>query len=176
MTDEKTTLPASGDMTLPDGTEPVVPAADGKENPVTEETVAPPTMEETEISAGEDPETAAKTVSDTADMARMAEADLLALRQDFPEMAGADSLLCLRNPARYGALRDLGLSPAEAYLASGARRPLPQDNRAHLHSAVPSPMGGGGDGMSYGELSAARELFAGLPDSEIRRLYQRVKA
>lgn len=175
MTDEKTTLPASGDMTLPDGTEPVVPINDGGENPATEETAAP-TMEETEISAGEDPETAAKTVSGTADMARMAEADLLALRQEFPEMAGADSLLCLRNPARYGALRDLGLSPAEAYLASGARRPLPQDNRAHLHSAVPSPMGGGGDGMSYGELSAARELFAGLPDSEIRRLYQRVKA
>ena len=175
MTDEKTPRPASGDMTLPDGTEPVVPADDGEEKPATEETAAP-TMEETEISAGEDPETVTKTVSDTADMARMAEADLLALRKEFPEMAGADSLLCLRNPARYGALRDLGLSPAEAYLASGARRPLPQDNRAHLHSAVPSPMGGGGDGMSYGELSAARELFTGLPDSEIRRLYQRVKA
>ncbi|HBJ18271.1 MAG TPA: hypothetical protein DDY70_00785, partial [Clostridiales bacterium] len=77
--------------------------------------------------------------------------------------------------ARYGALRDLGLSAKEAYLATTTPRRMPRgDNRAHLHSAVPKAVQATGDGMSEGELSAARELFFGLGDAELHRLYQKV--
>ena len=79
----------------------------------------------------------------------------------------------LKNPLRYGALRDLGLTPKEAYLATA--EPIKHyDNRSHLRSAVPHGAGGGIPQMSMREMEEARNLFCGLSDREIRRLYKKV--
>ncbi len=111
----------------------------------------------------------------SVDYAALAAEDLLALKREFPELSSLGDLTELEDPARYGALRDLGLSAREAYLATTTPRRIPrEDNRAHLHSAVPKAVRATGDGMSEGELSAARELFFGLGDAELHRLYQKV--
>lgn len=107
------------------------------------------------------------------DFAKIADADLIALKHEFSELRFLESIAELENAERYGALRDLGLTPREAYLAT-APRPRRQDNRAHLTSAVPIRAGAPDVGISSRELAAARELFSGLSDSEIRSLYRRV--
>jgi len=110
------------------------------------------------------------------DYAQMEAEDLRTLRELFPAALSLRSLSQLSNPARYGELRDLGLSAKEAYLATEGHVAPPSDNRAHLHSAVPRTVGGADGSISAAELSAARELFNGLSDHEIRRLYKRVSA
>ena len=60
--------------------------------------------------------------------------DVEALRGEFPELSEMESITELDNPMRYGMLRDLGLSPAEAYLATSKRR-RGTDNRNHVASA-----------------------------------------
>lgn len=100
------------------------------------------------------------------------EGDLDALRLHFPELQRMDNIEKLPSYVRYSELRALGLTPEEAYLATGRRGEV-RDNRAHLTSAVPiaasSPRG-----ISRRELGIARELFSDLSDSEIQSLYQRV--
>ena len=97
--------------------------------------------------------------------------DTEALRREFPELRYLKDITDLDNPLRYAALRDLGLTPAEAYMAT-ARRSA-RDNRSHLYSAktVSSSQKGV---MSEAELSAAREIFVGVSDADIRKLYKRV--
>lgn len=125
--------------------------------------------------ASESTEGAPEETAPPVDYAALAAEDLLALKREFPELEALSDLTELENPARYGALRDLGLSAKEAYLATSAPRRMPRgDNRAHLRSAVPRTVQATGDGMSEGELSAARELFFGLGDAELHRLYQKV--
>lgn len=98
--------------------------------------------------------------------------DVLALKAEFPELQGITDITDLNNPLRYAALRDLGLSPAEAYMATAKRRST--DTRSHLKSAhgrgaaIPTGM------MTQFELATARELFPGMSDSELQRLYKRV--
>lgn len=108
-----------------------------------------------------------------ADYESIARNDLEILKEEFSELSDAKSILELENPLRYAALRDLGLSPSEAYRATASRRPR-QDNRFHLESSVPRaatmPLGT----MSEAELRAAREIFSDISDSEIRNLYKRV--
>ena len=126
-----------------------------------------PSEEETEAD-GKEPETVGATDYDA-----LAEADMKELKSLFPELHSADSIASLPNPVRYAALRDLGLSPREAYLATSE----PQrryDNRSHLTSVVPHGAGGGASVMSARELDEARALFSGLSDREIRRLYKKV--
>lgn len=98
--------------------------------------------------------------------------DLEQLKGEFPELEGTESIAQIKNPLRYGALRDLGLSPTEAYLACRGKVAA-RDNRAHLHHSVPrfakAPIG-----MSRTELERARELFGGMSDAEIQSLYRRV--
>lgn len=108
-----------------------------------------------------------------ADFAKIADADLIALKHEFSELRSLENIAELENAERYGALRDLGLTPREAYLATSAR-PRRYDNRAHLKSSVPIRAGAPDVGMPSNELAAARELFSGLSDSEIRSLYKRV--
>ena len=79
----------------------------------------------------------------------------------------------LKNPVRYGALRDLGLSPKEAFLATGGLRER-EDNRAHLYSSVPRMRTGAYKDMPRAHLEIARELFDGMSDGEIRSLYKKV--
>ena len=52
------------------------------------------------------------------DYAAIAEEDLRILKEEFPELYGASDITELDDPLRYAALRDLGLSPREAYLAT----------------------------------------------------------
>ena len=110
------------------------------------------------------------------DYAALARRDLWELQAEFPELTALHDLCELPDPARYGELRDLGCSPKEAYLAT---RPIPAkrpDNRAHLHSAVPSPLHGADDVVSVGEIARVRALFSDLTDAQIRALYKRVNA
>ena len=105
--------------------------------------------------------------------------DLDALKAEFPSLREITSVIELDNPTRYAQLRDLGLSAREAYLATAAQkkeRTEAYDNRSHLHSSVPKSHGGRTDVMSIGELQSARELFMGLSDNEIVRLYKKVNS
>ncbi len=110
------------------------------------------------------------------DYAALEAQDMEQLRREFPELHAIRSLSQLQQPARYGTLRELGLTPKEAYLATEHRRVQTVDNRAHLRSAMPHAVGGSGEPISAAELAAARELFLGLSDHEIRKLYKKVTA
>lgn len=98
--------------------------------------------------------------------------DIASLKAEFPELGDLNSITELNNPLRYAALRDLGLSAAEAYMATAKRRA--PDNRSHLRSAhgrsASAPVGM----MSQLELATARELFPDRSDAELQRLYKRV--
>ena len=107
------------------------------------------------------------------DYAELARSDMQELIAEFPYLRGKTSVAELDNPLRYAALRDLGLTPREAYLATGA--PISRyDNRSHLRSAVPSHAAASENMLDARGLEAARELFAGLSDREIQRLYKKV--
>ena len=101
------------------------------------------------------------------------------LKTDMQEIAAEFSphesikITDLKNPVRYGALRDLGLTPKEAYLASGGRKET-ADNRSHLFSSVPRAVSSSFSEIPRAELDAARDLFADMSDSEIRNLYKKV--
>lgn len=98
--------------------------------------------------------------------------DVETLKSEFPELRGINDITDLNNPIRYAALRDLGLSAVEAYLATAKRKP--QDTRSHLRSAHGRNAGAPNIMMSQYELRIARELFPGMNDSEIQRLYKKV--
>ncbi len=98
--------------------------------------------------------------------------DVAALKSEFPELKGISDITELHNPLRYAALRDLGLSPAEAYMATAKRRT--QDTRSHLRSAHGRSAASQTGMMSQFELATARELFPDMNDSELQRLYKRV--
>ncbi|MBO7292357.1 MAG: hypothetical protein J6V07_00300 [Clostridia bacterium] len=110
------------------------------------------------------------------DYRRQAEEDLLVLRAAIPELRGAESLSVLGDPGRYGELREAGLDPIEAYLATEGRRLLrrPRDNRTHLVSSLGRTASPAGGRISAAELHAARDLFPGLGDGEIEALWRRV--
>ena len=109
------------------------------------------------------------------DFAELVREDMRELAAEFPEMRDVSDIMELKEPLRYAALRDLGLSPREAYLATEGRKRAP-DTRRHLTSAVPKAAGAPGSGMSLGELEKARDLFPGLGDRELMGLYKRVRA
>jgi hypothetical protein len=98
--------------------------------------------------------------------------DIAALKAEFPELKGITDITELNNPLRYAALRDLGLTPTEAYMATAKRRT--QDTRSHLKSAHGKGAAVSAGMMSQLELATARELFPGKNDAELQRLYKRV--
>jgi hypothetical protein len=102
------------------------------------------------------------------------EEDLDTLRKAFPELRGMKDITELENPVRYGALRDLGLSPEEAYRASSTRRAKLPDNREHLRSSAPRSAKSPSGSMSYQDMEIARSIFTGVSDAEIQRLYKKV--
>lgn len=155
------------------------------ETELEEATQAPPTVTETvDDIASEDAATPVTSTeeregqadAESIDYARLAEEDLATLRREFPTLRSVRSIAELPNCARYGALRDLGLSPKEAYLAIGGGAPTRQDNRAHLRSSVPRAHAGITSMMTGAELESARMLFGNLSDSEINRLYRKVQS
>jgi hypothetical protein len=106
------------------------------------------------------------------DVGEMLAHELSELKETFPELAGVSDITEIKNPLRYASLRDLGLTPTEAYLA--ARGPVrSKDNRSHLSASVPRVTGRGAS-MPAEELERAREIFYGMSDSEIQRLWKRV--
>ena len=100
--------------------------------------------------------------------------DLAELRAEFSELSELSDITELENPTRYGALRDLGLTPAEAYRATSTRKETRTDTRSHLRSAAPRHALAPDSRMSYRELEMARELFGDMSDKELQRLYKRV--
>lgn len=106
------------------------------------------------------------------DYERVIREDLAELRSAFSELGNITSITELPNPMRYAALRDLGLTAREAYLATSERRT--KDNRSHLSSAVPGGIGTPRSNMTRSELESARELFPGLRDGELIGLYKKV--
>ena len=116
----------------------------------------------------------AEEVEDTLpDYSKIIEEDLSEIRRAFPEAAGIKSITELENPLRYAALRDLGLSAREAYLATnvGARR---RDNRSHLVGGAPRGRSVTCMLMPERDMRQARDLFSGLSDAEIQSLYKKV--
>lgn len=98
--------------------------------------------------------------------------DLAALKKEFPELSGISRITELQNPLRYGALRDLGLTPTEAYLATHGKR-KGADNRSHL-LASPTAASASYGVISEREMEAARNIFPDISDKEIRKLYKKV--
>ena len=107
------------------------------------------------------------------DYHELARRDVESLRSEFPELAGLSSITELENPMRYAALRDMGLEPREAYLAT-TRRVRKPDTRSHLISAAPKSVHTPKSSMYGEELSNARALFSDMTDSEIQNLYRKV--
>lgn len=101
------------------------------------------------------------------------EEELLTLAESFPEILSSENPRDIMNLDRYTELRRLGLTEREAYLATRSARTR-EDNRAHLSPTVTREARGPHSAMPEGELRAARELFFGMSDAEIRRLYKRV--
>ncbi len=108
---------------------------------------------------------------DAVDYAELVRSDIRELSSEFPELIGLSDIRELKNPIRYAELRDLGLTPAEAYLASARQKR--SDNRAHLY-ATRTVSAGKRQGMTEAEIHTARDIFTGLSDAEIRSLYKRV--
>ena len=128
-------------------------------------------VEGAEADVAEDEESATYGESEP-DYEAIIKEDIATLKAEFPELGGIEDITDLHNPLRYAALRDLGLSPAEAYLATAKR--VKTDTRAHLKSAHGRSAAPAGSAMSYAELATARELFPGKNDRELARLYKRV--
>lgn len=128
--------------------------------------ITEPTQEEE--SKSESIESAA---NEEVDYAEIIKADTEALKARFPELSKISDVTELDNPLRYAALRDLGLTPEEAYLATRKRRAA--DNRSHLYPS-PSISKNEGGTIPESEMRSARELFSEMSDAEIRRLYRKV--
>ncbi len=114
-----------------------------------------------------------ENTDDKTDYEAIVKEDIEALRDIFPELQGIKDITDLENPIRYATLRDLGLSAEEAYLATTPRRKA-RDNRSHLLSGVPRSASSHSSVMSESELEAARQIFTGLSDMEIKKLYKKV--
>lgn len=112
------------------------------------------------------------TEEDAFDASELLCEDVTLLRESFPELSSLTDISQLQNPTRYAALRDLGLTAEEAYLATSKREA--KDNRAHLRAAVPAVSRPPYSSMTRREWQAARELFEDMSDSEIEKLYRKV--
>lgn len=108
------------------------------------------------------------------DYAALAAEDLAELKAQFPALKELPSLAALSDPVRYAELRDMGLSPKEAYLAIGGTARRKSDNRSHLLSAVPRSSALATNLPSNAEMAEARRLFSNLSDAQIHRLYKKV--
>ena len=102
------------------------------------------------------------------------EQEISGLGYQFDEIAHSKDPSSLFNTERYRELRSLGLSEREAYLAT--RISPREDNRAHLSASFAREAKTPSSTMPETELRRVRDLFEGMSDAEIRRLYKRVNA
>ena len=98
--------------------------------------------------------------------------DLDELTAEFPELSSVARIEELLDPMRYAKLRDLGLTPREAYLAT-ERRAARVDGRARMSGLAPRAARSPRVMSSYA-VRCIRELFDGITDDEIISLYKRV--
>lgn len=129
-------------------------------------------IDETPEEISEQKEDEQEQIENETDYEALMASDVEALKSEFPELRGINDITDLNNPLRYAALRDLGLTPSEAYLATAKRRT--KDTRAHLQSAHGRNAATYMGMMSQHELATARELFPGMSDSDLQRLYKKV--
>ena len=146
------------------------------ENPVAEkeENTAPAYEAQVMSEAASDAPAADENTAADPDYEALASADLSELKEQFPALSALTSLTELPEPIRYAELRELGLSPREAYLATGGAVRKKSDNRSHLFSAVPRTSTLGRDLPTSEQMAEARRLFSDLSDEQIYRLYKKV--
>ena len=89
------------------------PEESGEGNSFSEEVTSEETFESAESEE-------APIEPDAPDYAAIVEADVKELRESFPELRTIKDVTELKNPVRFAALRDLGLTATEAYLAAKA--------------------------------------------------------
>ena len=139
-----------------------------------DEVILPEEQIEEKIPGAEE-DTTEENDGSEVDYGELEKADIAELKSSFPELRELGSITELKNPLRYGALRDLGLSPVEAYLATeGLKRRPVYNNRSHLSGSVPTQSYGSYIGMTRAELDGAKEIFGDLSDAEIQKLYKKV--
>ena len=126
-----------------------------------------------ELSEGENTDSGEEKEEKPA-LSDILEADYEELIAEFSELLSLGDITKMDGAIRYGELRELGLSPREAYLASRKRPARESRARAHLTPAMPHSARRSGISMPRSEFRIAREIFAGLSDSEIEALYKKV--
>lgn len=110
-------------------------------------------------------------------------ADFAELQREYPQTKNLKSITEIENFAKFGKLRDLGLSPKEAYaaanadsirnsVAKAAKQQSLNETKAHLKSAVPKGSKDESIVMPKKELVAWRDLFPNMSDKEITKLYK----
>lgn len=116
-------------------------------------------------------------VQDESDLAKhensfdgQEENDLAQLRNSLPELKDLAAVSNLKYPEEYARFRALGLTPREAYLATGERREPIEARRITSPMSVKRTR----DAIPEYYLKMAREIFGGLSDREIQSLYSRV--
>lgn len=97
-------------------------------------------------------------------------ADIDAINIRFPD-AKISSLEDIKNSSQYVALRDKGVSPEEAY--AQVIQPK-EDGKKHMTATASKTTPSRGAQMTAFEKRAARDLFPGMSDAEIQKLYKRV--
>ena len=147
-----------------------------------EETPVSPTPEEAPVIVEEVPPTDVGVPADDdlvatapVDYAAMAAADLAEIKRLDPTYAPAAHLSELPFARRFAALRDMGLSVAEA-LSAVTPRFSPYDTRSHLRPSAPGGARNPEGCLSAEEMKAAKVLFSDLSEKELQSLYRRVTA
>lgn len=95
--------------------------------------------------------------------------DMEELKKQFPELWDLSSADELQNKEKYLRFRGLGLTPAEAYMASGGARV-----KERPRPTSPLSVKRRDEGIPDRQLRMARELFSEMSDTEIQALYRRV--
>ena len=136
---------------------------------IAEESTEPYGIESEEIDSEEKEERYEDETDDSDSLDDGKEDDMEELRKHFPEIAGISSIAELKGAEKYLKFRELGLSPTEAYLATGGGR-----IKERPRPASPVSVRRRDEGIPDRQLRMARELFSEMSDTEIQALYRRV--
>lgn len=117
------------------------------------------------------------------DYAELAKSDLEAIRRSFPGI-GVTDLRKIDNPGRYGTLREMGLSPEEAFRATNHERirshiaasaRAKADGKAHIRGDMPARQGSAeGFSLTSTQMREYRDLFPDKSEKEITELVRSV--
>lgn len=112
-------------------------------------------------------------------------ADLAAVHAAYPDAKKYTDVDQFPNSARFKALCDAGATPEEAFRAThpeavaaqvaAAVKQGARDSKDHIRSNVPRGAKDTSPQMTKAELEGYREMFPGLSDKEIVKLYRRTK-